>query len=38
VLEFNGEDQLFIEVPIYDDEEWEPDEDFLVHLYDPNTG
>jgi hypothetical protein len=25
------------EVPIVDDEEWEPDLDFAIELYDPNT-
>jgi len=24
-------------VPIVDDEEWEPDLDFAIELYDPNT-
>lgn len=27
--------ELKIEIPIVDDEEWEPDLDFLVELYDP---
>lgn len=26
-----------IKIPIVDDEEWEPDLDFFVELYDPNT-
>jgi len=25
-----------IQIPIVDDEEWEPDLDFFVELYDPN--
>ena len=29
--------ELKIEIPIVDDEEWEPDLDFLVELYDPQT-
>lgn len=39
VLEFKkGEEFQFIEVVIHDDENWEPDEDFFVQLYDPFTG
>lgn len=39
VLEFKkGEKEKFIEVKIHDDEEWEPDEDFLVKLLDAKTG
>jgi solute carrier family 8 (sodium/calcium exchanger) len=37
-LEFkNGQAEGFIEVKIRDDDNWEPDEDFYVQLYDPNT-
>ena len=37
-LEFkDGESTKFIEVKINDDDNWEPDEDFFVQLYDPNT-
>jgi len=30
--------QLYVDVVINDDDNWEPDEDFLVHLKDPVTG
>jgi hypothetical protein len=37
-LEFkNGDHVKFITVKIRDDDNWEPDEDFYVQLYDPNT-
>jgi solute carrier family 8 (sodium/calcium exchanger) len=32
-----GEKQKFIEVLIKDDDSWEPDEDFYVQLFDPET-
>ena len=32
-----GETTKFITVKIRDDDNWEPDEDFFVQLYDPNT-
>jgi hypothetical protein len=36
-LEFKlGEKQKFIDVKIFDDEGWEPDEDFYLQLYDEN--
>ena len=39
VLEFaSNEKSKTIEVEIVDDNEWEPDEDFLIELYDPDTG
>ena len=28
--------ELKIQIPIVDDDEWEPDLDFFVELYDPN--
>lgn len=31
------ENEIKIQIPIVDDEEWEPDLDFLVELYDPVT-
>jgi hypothetical protein len=31
------ETELKIHIPIVDDEEWEPDLDFFVELYDPNV-
>lgn len=31
------ETELKFAVPIVDDEEWEPDLDFAIELYDPNT-
>jgi hypothetical protein len=34
----DGENQGFVEVKIFDDDSWEPDEDFLVQLYDAKTG
>ncbi len=38
ILEFTESDNSkFIEVKIVDDNEWEPDEDFLIELYDPST-
>ncbi len=33
-----GEKSKMIEVAIVDDNEWEPDEDFLIELYDLDTG
>ena len=37
-IEFKaGESSKFIEVTINDDDNWEPDEDFFVQLYDANT-
>ena len=39
VLEFNaGQATSHIEVKINDDDNWEPDEDFYVHLLDANSG
>tara|TARA_B110000285_G_scaffold231556_1_gene300533 strand:+ start:1605 stop:1898 length:294 start_codon:yes stop_codon:yes gene_type:complete len=32
------DDKIVIHVPIVDNNEWEPDLDFLVELYDINTG
>jgi solute carrier family 8 (sodium/calcium exchanger) len=32
-----GQASDYIEVIINDDDNWEPDEDFYVQLYDPNT-
>ena len=32
-----GQAQSFIEVGINDDDNWEPDEDFFVQLFDPDT-
>jgi len=38
VIEFgNGEDTKTFDVIINDDDNWEPDEDFFVQLYDPNS-
>ena len=37
VLHFKGEEFKVIEVKINDDENWEPDEDFYVQLYEPET-
>ena len=37
-IEFKqGEKQRYIDVKILDDDDWEPDEDFFVQLYDPAT-
>lgn len=33
-----SDNQLVIHVPIIDNNEWEPDMDFLVELYDKKTG
>jgi hypothetical protein len=33
-----NENEIKINIPIVDDEEWEPDLDFLVELYDPESG
>jgi solute carrier family 8 (sodium/calcium exchanger) len=38
VKEFNGEASLKAKVEIVDDENWEPDEDFYIELYDRETG
>lgn len=32
-----GDSEFKIKIPIIDDAEWEPDLDFFVELYDPNT-
>jgi len=38
ILEFKaGEKQQYIDVVINDDDNWEPDEDFFVQLFDPVT-
>lgn len=37
ILEFHGEYSKTISVGIKDDDNWEPDEDFYVQLYDANT-
>ena len=38
ILEFKaGEKQQHIDVVINDDDNWEPDEDFFVQLFDPVT-
>lgn len=31
-----GEKEKTIKIGIMDDDDWEPDEDFFVQLYDPN--
>jgi hypothetical protein len=38
VLDFaNGQHTQTFDVGIKDDDNWEPDEDFFVQLYDPDT-
>lgn len=38
ILEFSSsETTKIVEIGIIDDNEWEPDEDFLIELYDPDT-
>lgn len=38
VIEFaNNESSKEVPVTIHDDDDWEPDEDFYVELYDPDT-
>lgn len=37
VLKFSGKETKFIEIKIFDDDNWEPDEDFFVQLFDPST-
>ena len=37
IIEFNGEFSKTFDVGIKDDDNWEPDEDFFVQLYDANT-
>lgn len=38
ILDFRqGEKSKDIEIKIIDDDDWEPDEDFFVQLYDPST-
>lgn len=32
-----GQAEHIVEIEIIDDDNWEPDEDFLVELYDPET-
>lgn len=32
-----GQATAFVKIEIIDDDSWEPDEDFYVQLYDPNT-
>jgi hypothetical protein len=36
-LKRNEPAEMKIQIPIVDDEEWEPDLDFYVELYDPNV-
>lgn len=33
----NGDEWDEVEIPIIDDEQWEPDKEFRVELYDPET-
>ena len=33
----DGEQTKFVEIKIFDDDSWEPDEDLFVQLYDPST-
>lgn len=38
ILEFKkGEKSKTVDIKIIDDDDWEPDEDFFVQLYDPST-
>ena len=38
ILEFkNGQEIIEIEVSIVDDDQWDPDKEFSVELYDPET-
>ena len=37
VIEFKGKKVAEVQITIFDDEQWEPDEDFYVELYDPET-
>lgn len=37
ILEFKGQETKYVEVKIFDDENWEPDEDFLLYLLDADT-
>lgn len=37
ILDFKGEEFKVVEVKINDDENWEPDEDFYVQLYQTET-
>lgn len=32
-----GQNEQVIEIEILDDDQWEPDEDFLIEIYDPTT-
>lgn len=38
VIDFSTGTTQIVEVKIFDDEQWEPDRDFQVVLYDPKTG
>ena len=38
VIDFSTGATQIVEVKIFDDEQWEPDRDFQVVLYDPKTG
>ena len=39
IIEFeSGERSRIMKVRIIDDNEWEPDEDFFVELYHPDSG
>lgn len=37
VLNFKSDGTQFISVEIFDDENWEPDEDFFVQMFDPES-
>lgn len=37
VINFKGDEWGEVQIKIIDDEQWEPDKEFAVELYDPNT-
>ena len=37
VLDFKDKGTQFVEIKIFDDDNWEPDEDFFVYLFNSNT-
>ena len=38
IIKFDHNDQSEVQIKIIDDEQWEPDKEFAVELYDPETG
>lgn len=38
VLDLHGQEILDVRIEIHDDDQWDPDKEFKVELFDPDTG